>query len=184
MKSLSKLFLAIVMLVLVAACGKDNKSGQKNNSWDSNGYCSNSYNCSTSQLNMDYNYRGASIESVVHQSPCLTGSSQRMQWQSQVRMGYVVQRGDVYVGVTSYGDVGMLIGNGTAQATFRAYICARSGQPMQIAPNPLINVATMCRFKPIVALTVGFSSGEFAAFRMLDGGRGFSGQPYSMCTGY
>lgn len=188
MKVLSKLPLTILMVALLAACGNDNKSGRNTNAnpWAANGVCASSYNCNLDQLNLDYRYNGVSIERVVQENLCVIGSTQRMQWQTTVQSQTVIQRNDVFVGVTSYGDVGMIIGNGTNTATFRAYFCVRQGQPMQVIPSPAtghmvgIGISTACRFKPLFSLTVSFSDGSIAAFRQLDGGTSANGK-FSIC---
>lgn len=179
-----KIILFILTLAFAVSCGKDNKSGTNNNSL-SNPYCATTA-CSYSQLSgLNTSYNGVSIQSVVQQNVCITGSASRLQYSTQVALPYVVQTGDVYVGVTSYGDVGVIVGNGSNTATFTAYLCARSNyqsvvQPVSAPTNIKLGVATTCRFKSMVAATLVLSDGSGALFRMLDFGSS-SGQKFQVC---
>jgi hypothetical protein len=177
MKLASHLILASLLLMLLAACGKDNKSGNSNRN-----QCSNGYTCSSlDMLNTDYNYNGTSVQTVIQQNPCITGSPARMQYQQTVNLPYIVQSRDIFVGVTSYGDVGMVVGRGSQTATFIGYLCQRQGTPMGPPSNVLLGVATLCRFKPVVAANLQFSDGSLALFRPLSPGGSSRGTPFSIC---
>jgi hypothetical protein len=183
MKVFSQITLAAVMLIFISACGGNNKSGKNNDNGDciyTLGGCSSAYsNGYTNNINSPYTYNGISVNTVLNENQCQSGPN-RAQYTSQVTLPYVVQRGDLFVGVTSYGDVALVAGNGTATANFVAYLCPRGGTPMQAPLDVRLGVATRCQFKTMFAATLQFSSQEVALFRFLDGGSS-RGTPFSIC---
>ncbi len=183
MKVFSQITLAAMMLMFISACG-GNKSGKNNDNGDciyTLGGCGSAYSdgYSYSNLNSPYSYNGISVNTVLGENQCQTGP-QRMQYSAQVTLPYIVQRGDLYVGVTSFGDVAVVAGNGSQTANFVAYLCQRGGTPVQAPATVNLGVATRCQFKTLYAANLQFSSGEVALFRFLDGGSS-RGAPFSIC---
>jgi len=173
MKSVTFYLLSLAMLALLGGCGKDNESGKKSNSYTSP-YFNGQYGNYT---NTPYNFGGQNLGIVLQQTNCVTNgysTQQRMQIQFPLT-GYpsVIQRGDIYVGVTTAGDVAALIGQGNNAPLFVAYMCNRgygtgSGQLMDLA----VGTSTRCAFKPLVRATMvvpGMAQPLY--FRMLDYGK-------------
>ena len=183
------------LLVLLAACGKENKTG-KTPVVDTYDY-SNPYNSGLNPLTSPYSYNGISVDQVIAENPCISGyggypaantagaySGQRIRIEVPLtNFATVIAPNDVYVGVTSYGDVAAMVGTSPGQPPlFVGYMCPRSfspngqGQLMGIKPG----VSTNCLLKPIVAATVVFPGGATADFRMLDYGSS-ARQKFSFC---
>ena len=174
MKSVTFTLLSLTMLIFLSACGKDNESGKKSNSYSSP-YFNGQYG---SYTNTGYRYGNVSVDSVIAQTPCLTTgvpSQQRMKIQFPLT-GYpsVVPANDIYVGVTTAGDVALLVGKGDNNPLFVAFMCQRSyaagaaGQLMDIATG----TSTRCAFKPLVRATMMIpGSSQPLYFRYLEGGR-------------
>lgn len=114
----------------------------------------------------------------MNQNPCRSSTGQFTNQRLQIQIPLtqfptVIPAGDIYVGVTSYGDVAVLAGQATGQPPlFVGYMCPRS-----FAPNgqgQLLGVKigsySRCSFKPITAATVMFPGGATAEFRWMDGG--------------
>ena len=162
MKSLGHLILSTVILSMLVACGKDNKSGKSSGtSWDP--YYGTNYNTTTSPYALP---TGQTVTQVMNENPCITGNSYRQTVQVNLT-GFpsYIPANDVYVGVTSYGDVAAIIGTGSTPV-FVAYLCPRnsmSGQGQLAGIN--IGSYTSCAFKPIPAATMVFPDGTSANFR-------------------
>lgn len=174
MKSLCRYMITLALLSMVVACGKDNKSG--GNPYDYN-YNNGVYNPLTSGTGIVYGTFNA--DAVLAQTYCTTTgmpTQNRMAIQFPLT-GYPtpIPAGDVYVGVTTAGDVAALVGQGPGvPPLFRAFICQRmaagngQGQLMDLA----LGTATRCNVKPLVRATLyipGLSQPLY--FRQLDGGR-------------
>ncbi len=139
---------------------------------------------------------GISLNQVQQENPCILqggymgqGNMQRQVMQTQVQVQTnpnvpptIVPRGDMYVGVTSMGDVAAVIGNGTMTPTFVAYLCPRpvSGQG-NLYPQILVGAATVCAFKYITAANIVFPDGSQANFRALSPGGSSARQKFSFC---
>lgn len=174
MKSVTFHLLNFTLLVFLAACGKNNESGKKNNRYTSP-YFNGQYG---SYTNTPYSYAGQNVGAVLQQTFCHTmgmPTQQRMQIQFPLT-GYpsVIPHGDIYVGVTTAGDVAVLVGQGNNAPLFVAYMCQRgyasggSGQLLDLATGS----STQCNFKPLVRATMhvpGMSQPLY--FRYLEGGR-------------
>lgn len=173
MKSLRFGLAHLVILAALVSCGKDNESGKKTPFSYTNPYCTPGAYCSP--------YTNGPI-SAVHspiafantaqaENPCIGGSyygSSRVAVQSQLAgLKGVVASGDVYLGVTTYGDVAVIVGNGTNSATLYAYLCPRVGSSGQgyITPPSLGSYSIGCNVKGITAMNVQFPDGQVAAFR-------------------
>lgn len=173
MKSFTFHLLSLTLLVLLAACGKSNESGKKSNRYGSP-YFNGQYGTYT---NTPYSFAGQNVGAVLQQTPCLTTgmpTNQRMQIQFPLQ-GYpsVVPRGDLYVGVTTAGDVAVLVGQGNNAPLFVAYMCNRGYNGGQ---GSLVDLATgtqtRCAFKPLVRATLQVPGlMEPLWFRSLEGGR-------------
>jgi hypothetical protein len=187
MNIMSHLIHAVLLLGLVVACGKDNKSGQSNEYAYNNGYSGyNAYGqpnfTGYSNISSPYSYGGYSVNTILNENPCMNYQSVgRIQIQvSLTSFPSVISSGDTYVGVTSYGDVGVIVGTGAAPL-FVGYICPRTvssgnGQLTGIS----LGAYTQCAFKPLVAANMIFPDGTAANFRMLDYGSS-RGAKFSVC---
>lgn len=177
MKSICRYLLTLALLTMVVACGKDNKSGKSDPYMYGNPYSSGTYSPAVSGLGIAYG--NFNLDAVLGQTYCMTTgypNQNRMRIQFPLQ-GYptAVQQGDLYVGVTTAGDVAVLVGQGGANPPlFIAFMCQRayatSGQG-QLA-DLAIGTATKCMVKPLVRATMvvpGFPQPLY--FRQLDGGR-------------
>ncbi len=157
----------LILLAVMASCGKDNKSGKgRNGYFGFNQLGTNGYYNGTS-----ISYNGLSLQQVIRENPCVGGGgmygNQRFRITSQAPVNTVIPNGDVYVGVTSYGDVAAI--GGTAQGPiFEAYLCPRQGMPQQVVPQGIqLFPYTNCGFKQMNA-TVPAGDGTLIRFRMMD----------------
>ena len=199
MKSLSYSLVSLALLSLLAACGQDNESGKKNsypygNPYGTNGSYPYANPYGTYQNgsipyapvgNTGYSYGNVSVNEVINRNPCTTtGQPSQNRIQSQFPLtGFptVIPANDIYVGVTSMGDVALLVGQGTiAPPLFITYMCQRGytttgqGQLSDLA----FGSYSRCNFKPITRATMylpGLPTPIY--FRWLDGGTSM-GQPF------
>lgn len=179
MKRCLKISLVLTLLVMLTACGKDNKSGKSNGlyPWGTSSILPYTAGMQTPGMGM------YAVSQVINENPCIASPmQQRMQVQVPLtNFPTLIPANDVYVGVTSYGDVGAIVGTG-AQPTFIAYLCPRSmmtGQG-QLRGISLGSYSQCAGFKPISAATMYFPDGTSANFRMMDFGTS-TGQRFSMC---
>lgn len=196
MKSFGLNLLHLALLTALVACGKDNKSGQSNDQWAYN----NPYSYGQSpiaNINSPYSYGNIQVNQVMAENPCvsgyggMTGYPGAQPYQGQripisiplTSFPTVISPNDIYVGVTSYGDVGVVVGQAINQPPlFVGYMCPRS-----FAPNgqgQLLGVKigsySNCLLKPITAATVVFPGGGQALFRWADAGSS-ANQKFSFC---
>jgi hypothetical protein len=190
MKSFSHWLFYPAILTMLIACGKDNESGK-------NGAAA-PFNPVYQPVTSPYvNSSGSSVNLVIAQNPCTNGftgmpgmtqpySNQRFQFQVDVNPQTFdppthIGLGDFFVGVTSFGDVAVIVGRGLGQpANFIGYLCPRPSPDGQGTVERYIKIGEAtpkCSFKPIVAATVHFPAGEPARFRMLEGGNSLR-QPF------
>lgn len=165
----------LLALALLASCGKNNESGKSNNpSCAGLGYCSSQYGT----INSNYSYGGLSVNQVIQANPCTTAGTptqNRIQIQIPVPLQTIMPTGDMYVGVTSSGDVGLLVGQGSSSAIFVGYVCQRGNMYTQTAQPIISDLAfgsySQCTFKPITRATIQIP-GMYTPlyFRWLDGG--------------
>lgn len=163
----------LLSLALLASCGKNNESGKSNNRYN-NPYYSNQYGT----INSTYSYGGVSVNQVIQANPCISNGVQtqaRVQVQIPVPLQTIMPTGDMYVGVTSSGDVGLLVGQGSASAIFVGYICQRGVMYNQATQPQITDLAfgsySQCSFKPITRATVMLPGAYVPLyFRWLDGG--------------
>lgn len=173
---MKKLLLPLLALTLLASCGNDNKSGKS--SWS----YTDPYLGGISGVP---SYGSYSVQTVLDTVPCLSSNfglgTVRQQMQQQLTgFSSTIPSGDMYVGITSYGDVGVLLGQGNNAPVFIAYLCPRNFTNYSGSTISNIKIATQtnCRFKPLVSAMVAFpatitySSSVMASadFRMLDYG--------------
>lgn len=187
MKSLSGLILCSLLVLLLVACGKDNKTGKSSNQWDySNPYGTGYAPNSVANVNSPYSFGGVPVNTVMQQNPCLGGGGPMQRLVIQVPLTNfptVIAPNDIYVGVTSYGDVAALVGTAPGQPPlFVGYMCPRAFSPQGQGQLMGIKIGayTQCVFKSITAATVLFPGGATAEFRMLDFGSS-QGQKFSFC---
>lgn len=166
-----------LLLAVLISCGKDNESGKSTYTYNPNPYCSGGY-CSP------YTGTVGAIPSAIPyanlaqfanmaqaDNPCAAGTTYyantRIPIQTQMTLNGVIAAGDGYLGVTSYGDVAVIVGNGTNIATLHAYLCPRVGSSGQgfITRPSLGSLSMGCQVKPIVAMDMIFPDGQVAKFR-------------------
>ena len=194
MKSLGLGLLHLTLLIAVVSCGKNNQSGRSGTNWGYN----NPYTSGlppVGNINSPYSYGGMSVNQVMQQNPCLGGfggmpgfnqpyAGQRLPIQVPLtNFPTVVPPGDIYVGVTSYGEVAVLAGQAVGQPPlFVGYMCPRSFSPSGQGQLMGIKIGSYsnCLFKPMTAATVVFPGGGSAEFRWLDGGSSMR-QKFTFC---
>lgn len=185
MKSRQTWVIYLVLLAFLVGCGKDNESGKGG----AVPLPSVMNPFGVPVTNTPYAFQGVNLSQVMAQNPCISGYSQ-MTGMTGVPSTYnghrvtiqvpltgfnsVVPPGDIYVGVTSYGDVAAVVGQAVGQPPlFVAYLCPRSFAPQGQGQLQGVNIGAKsptCLFKPITAATVVFPGGATADFRWLDGG--------------
>lgn len=180
MKSLGLGLLHLALLTMLLACGKENESGKSRTSWDyGNPYVTNP-NLGYGPINSTPYYSSVGqipVTNVINQNPCRSGTGynqNRIQIQIPLtNFPTVIPAGDVYVGVTSYGDVAVLAGQAAGQPPiFVGYMCERSFAPTGQGQLLGIKIGSYsrCSFKPMTAATMIFPGGATAEFRWMDGG--------------
>lgn len=194
MKMLSKGMIYLTLLTVLMACGKKNESGKT----DQYNYA-NPYGTGVININSPYaSQTGITVNQVMQENACRSGfggytninqqqpySGQRIPIQIPLtNFPSVISPNELYVGVTSYGDVGVLVGQGAGSPPlFVGYMCPRSFTPN--GQGQLLGVKigsySKCLVKPITAATVIFPGGATADFRWPDGGSSM-GQRFSFCT--
>lgn len=170
-------FVLLFLLAALASCGKDNKSG-KNNGY----YGLNSLNTFGAYGGTGISYNGYSVQQVINENPCIGGygNNQRFRSTVQASVNSVIANGDVYVGVTSYGDVAVLVG--TAQGPiFESYLCPRTAMSQSTYPPSGVTLLpyTNCAFKQMNA-SLRLPDGTVANFRAMDFGSSAGGK-FSYC---
>ena len=201
MKALNHLVL-IGLALSLSGCGKNNQSGRSGTgtgiynsqycvSHLPNGQCAQYQSYSVSNFNSPYSFGGVSLNQVQQENPCILSGNgffgqsvfNRQVVSTPVNIGSIVPNGDMYVGVTSLGDVAAIIGNGTPTPTFVAYLCPRpvSGQGT-LFPQITIGAYTNCVVKYITAANMVFPDGSQANFRAPSPGGSSLGQRFSFCS--
>jgi hypothetical protein len=184
MKLLTHLLMCSLLLSMLIACGKDNESGRMTAPIP----VPNPYvvpNPYAPVNTTPYAFQGVNVDQVLAQNPCVNGfaghaspqpyTNHRTTVQVQLT-GFktVVAPGDIYVGVTSYGDVATVAGQAVGQPpVFMGYLCPRPNVPAGTGQLLGVEVGAntpRCLFKPITKATVIFPGGMTAEFRWLDGG--------------
>lgn len=172
-----------LLLTTLVSCGKDNKTGKDN--WA----LSNPYTAGTSYhpIHSPYQYGNTSVNQVMQENPCTSSgqpSNNRIQIQIPLsNFPTVIPANDMYVGVTSYGDVAVMVGQGGSQPPlFVGYMCPRSftSNGQGYLAGITIGSYSNCLFKPITKATIQFPGGASADFRMLDYGSSMR-QKFSFC---
>lgn len=192
----TKWLLILATLTVIAGCGKENKTG-RNGGVDpymySNPLVNGSFPAGSIINGAAVGMVGSvNLGAIIQQNPCVSGyggynQNQRLPIQIPLtRFSTALPANDVYVGVTSYGDVAAVIGMQGQPPMFMAYVCPRAFAPNgqgQLVSNPSIgSYSPKCGqvVKPIVAATLVFPGGASADFRMLDFGTS-TGAPFSFC---
>ncbi|MBA2403792.1 MAG: hypothetical protein H0V66_03395 [Bdellovibrionales bacterium] len=196
MKALPLIMFSILLATLTG-CGKKNESGKSGSrgpciAYGANGSCS----AYMSNINSNYSQNGVSLNIVQQENPCILGQQQygtnlssRIPFSVRIPLpgNSRLAPNNIAVGVTSFGDVAAIVGDGTNMATFVAYLCPRPATQAQLIPDPrfgnqLVGYGAYgpCRVLPITFATLGFADGSKAAFR--DPQAGSSAQrPFSFC---
>lgn len=164
MKSFCLGLLQLALVFALASCGKNNESGKSNKGvW---GY-TNPYGTgypAVGNINSPYSYGGMSVNQVMQQNPCMGQWGGMPGYNNQPYAGQripiqipltgfptVISPGDIYVGVTSYGDVGVVVGQAVNQPPlFVGYMCPRSFTPTGQGQLMGVTVGSysQCLFKP------------------------------------
>lgn len=183
MKSLRLGLAHFLILAALVSCGKDNESGKSSGQY-TNPYYLNQYGT----ISSPYSYGNISVNQIINSNPCVTSgypNQARVQVQQPVSLQNVIPTGDIYAGVTSSGDVGLLVGQGSSQALFVAYLCQRGYSYNNGTVPQIVDLAygsySQCAFKPITRATLilpGAPSPLY--FRWLDGGSS-AGQKFPFC---
>jgi hypothetical protein len=177
MKSIIFYLMNLTVLFMLVACGKDNESGKKNTYASTSPYGYNSpYSTGNFSPIVSSGYN-AIVDQVLAQTLCWTSGAPN---QNRMRFEFpltnfpsVVPAGNIYVGVTTVGDVAMLVGQGTNAPLFVTFMCQRyytSGQ------GQLVELATgstsRCAVSPLAKATMIIpGNAQAISFRMLDAGR-------------
>lgn len=178
MKPSLKFAVGLSLLTILAGCGKDNKSGKRNinDPWSWSGMSQYTAGMHTPVFGQH------SVSQVINENPCMSGFQARTQVQIPLtNFPTVIPANDVYVGVTSFGDVAAIVGTASGSPTFIGYICMRTqasgqGQLRGISLGSYSN----CAFKPLLAADMIFADGAIAKFRWMDGGTS-RGTKFTLC---
>lgn len=185
MKGFPTLIILSALLAL-ASCGKENESGRNNQ----NGPCLmyGASGCSQyAALPGGINYgigSNANLSQIISQIPCESQGyygGMMMGRNQPITMSVVTNSmttaGHAYVGVTSMGDVLIIVGSGGPQAQATLYSC-QGQMPGQQASQVLLGeyVSPTCPIKTVTAATFGSMK-----FRDPRGGRGINGGSFSFC---
>lgn len=170
--------LIFLILFALVGCGKDNKSGKNNNG----AYGFNALGTVGQYGGSSIGYNGFSVNQVINENPCIGGygNTARIRVTTQAPVNTVIAQGDIYVGVTSFGDVAAI--GGTPQgAVFEAYLCPRSlmSQATSAPTGVSLFPYTNCGFKQMNA-SLRLGDGSIANFRMMDYGNS-AGARFSYC---
>lgn len=168
----------LFLLAVMASCGKDNKSGKGNDNFP----YFNQLGTSGVYTGTSIVYNGLSLAQVINENPCVGGynNNARFRISTQAAVNTVISNGDVWIGVTSFGDVAAI--GGTAQGPiFEAYLCPRSAMPspQSIASGIQLLPYTGCGFKQMNATLPG-GDGVPIRFRAMDFGTSAGGK-FSYC---
>ena len=199
MKAFPTIIIFTALLVAVTGCGKKNESGKSGSNYcaayGAGGQCSayvSNYNSAYPPVN------GVSLNQVQLENPCILSGGNyygqttmpRQAVQVQLQSAFVevngqptiVPNGDMYVGVTSFGDVAAVIGNGSPNPIFVAYLCPRPASGQAILPRTvLLKGQTSCAVKSIQDADIIFPDNTQANFRPLSPGGSSARQRFSFC---
>ncbi len=171
--------LIFLILFALVGCGKDNKSGKNNNG----AYGLNALGTVGQYGGTSIGYNGFSVQQIVSENRCANGAPDQARVRSTVpaMVSTPPVLGDVYVGVTSFGDVAVLVGTQQGWA-FESYLCPRGmmSQPQQYPPQGVTLLAySGCRLKQMNA-SLPLPDGSVANFRSMQYGSSM-GAPFSYC---
>ena len=185
MKALSNILICAAVLAAFTGCGKKNESGKNNSGicmqYGVNGQCS-AY--STGQYTSGNN---VNLQPMLQQIPCESsgygygGVAARTQHNIQVQTASIATAGQSYLGVTSMGDIAIVVGNGTMNPQMQVFLCPGQAMGQLAAPVKLGEYTDpACPIKVIEdADLMGY--GPIIGFRSPRGGRGMTGQPFPFC---
>ncbi len=177
MKSVSTIMI-LFLLAVMASCGKDNKTGKRS------GYYGFNQLGTYGQYNgTRIGYNGMSLQQVINENPCIGGApaNYRSTYSTAAIVNSVISNGDIWVGVTSFGDVAAV--GGTPQGPIaQIFLCPRN-MMSQGGQSPLQNITllpyTGCGFKQMNA-RLQLPDGTVANFRAMDYGTS-TGAKFSYC---
>lgn len=188
MKVLPKFLIFSAILAAAMGCGKNNESGKSNNGgiclqYGVNGQCS-AYSTGVYTSGNNIN-----LSSLVSQIPCESsggympvGNIGRTQQMVQVQTRTIATAGQSYLGVTSMGDIAIVVGNGTMNAQMQVFLCPGQAMGQLMAPVTLGEYTDpACPIKVITAASLSGYNGLAVNFRDPRFGRGMSGTPFSFC---
>lgn len=182
----------LLSLVLLASCGKDNESGKSNNGLYPGGYGNPytqlpGYGSINSPYSTPYSNGNFAVNQIFQYHPCtVTPGLPQARATVQIPVNISprhMSASDIYVGVTSVGDVAVLAGQNSSIAMLVGYICQRNTLPLQLNSATLIEsiaygASTQCIFKQLTRATVGIPGLPTPLFfRPLEGGTSTSNFP-------
>jgi hypothetical protein len=164
----------LFLLAVLASCGNDNKTGKNNGAYGFNALGTYGTYGGTS-----IGYNGYSLQRVIAENPCISGT-QKITYTTSAMVNSVISNGDVWVGVTSFGDVAA-VGGTTQGPIAQIFLCPRSMMSGSQTPLQAITLLpyTGCGFKQMNA-KLALPDGTVANFRAMDYGNS-AGARFSYC---
>ena len=181
MNALPKILIFAAVLAAIASCGKANESGKSNTGIFNSSYCASYTNGQCAQFNT------TNLSQLMTQIPCENGVNGginngmiRSQQIIQVQTATLAQSGQSYLGVTSMGDVAIVVGNGTMTAQMTVFVCPGQtiGQSSRVVTLGEFT-SQACPIKTITAASLFGNPG--LNFRDPRFGRGTTGMPFPFC---
>lgn len=119
---------------------------------------------------------------VLNETKCFNGKEVREYVETELIDEEVdIQPSSIYVGVTSYGDVGAVIKGSDGKTIIVGSVCKRSTSVQDATITTLtLGTQSNCVVKPISEIVVEFTDGTLATFRPLDQGN-TENEKYSFC---
>ncbi len=157
---LKNLFVFSTVALLAVACGKENTSGDDDDSL-LNGYSN--YGTYTNGNGQSVNLQEA-LNIVGQERRCLEGGQRTRR---QIQLQGNINIGAVHMGVSTYGDIAITANQG-GQAVLDIYVCPRSNQaPQQVvqASQFILETSNSC---PVAQISYGFATATIqgASFNM------------------
>lgn len=171
-KSILMLALAVTLMV---SCGKENKSGDDNNS---NQYSNGNYggfqygNINNNGMNLPQNWQTV----VMNENPCSVNYQNGSPFNNNSNTGRQivvipltginVNQGSVHVGVTPQGDVG-IVSNQNNGPVIELHLCQRPDITGRggLSSNPVLNTSSNCPLSEVTSLDVSLEGNpQFAAY--------------------
>ena len=122
------------------------------------------------------------LSKVVKETPCFNGNQVRENVQTELtEEELAVVPNAIYIGVTSYGDVGAIVKGDSGPAIIIGSMCKRSESVKDaVITSIVLGTTSNCVVRPIDNVQVEFKDGSRATFRALDHGN-TDNDPYTFC---